>query len=154
MLEMSDLAINFNYGDKVFTSFITGTFINASSKIITYERIELVDRYNTDSVKSYLSNKDENSFSSRLVENMFKNIEQSTISVRVVQTFLFENVVIKVSRNELHKVHEIDIMMDWFKPDKLEELKEVIEEMIEVGHDLFSENLVIKTQFTPFKEIV
>ena len=154
MLEMSDLAINFNYGDKMFTSFITGTFINASSKIITYERIELVDRYNTDSVKSYLNNKDENSFSSRLVENMFKNIEQSTISVRVVQTLMFENVVIKVSRNELHKVHEIDIMMDWFKPDKLEELKEVIKEMIEVGHDLFSENLVVKTQFTPFKEIV
>lgn len=154
MLEMSDLAINFNYGDRMFTSFITGTFINASNKIITYERIELVDRYNTDSVKSYVSNKDENSFSSRLVENMFKNIEQSTISVRVVQTLLFENVVVKVSRNELHKVHEIDIMMDWFKPDKLEELKEVIKEMIEVGHDLFSENLVVKTQFTPFKEIV
>ena len=154
MLDMSDLAINFDYGDKRFTSFITGTFIDDKSKIITYERVELVDRYNADKVTGYMGKNDINSFSFKLMFNILKNIEQSTISNRVVQTIVFENVVVKVSRNELHKVHEVDIMMDWFKPEKLEELNHSIKEMIEVGHDLFSENVVIKTQFTPIKEIV
>lgn len=154
MLEMSDLAINFGYGDKRFTSFVTGTFINNESKIITYERIELADRYNTDNVVGYIGNGDIHSFAFRFTNNLLENIEQSTISNRAIQTIMFKNVVVKVSRNELHKVHEIDIMMDWFVPEKLDELNQSIKEMIEVGHDLFSENLVIKTQFTPIKEIV
>lgn len=154
MLEMSDLAINFDYGNKRFTSFVTGTFINNESKIITYERIELADRYNTDNVVGYIGNGDIHSFAFRFTNNLLENIEQSTISNRAIQTIMFENVVVKVSRNELHKVHEIDIMMDWFVPEKLDELNQSIKEMIEVGHDLFSENLVIKTQFTPIKEIV